>query len=187
MDQISYQNGFICGMATKGLVRSGQLYQPIIYNDAGVYDYFYIDFRRALEPFSLGMWNESIVIHDSVQLSVSQVIEVSFGVYKVYCDFRNKIHGITVLNKKTGRLRFASTGERVPVFSTHMFIEGQDKYIDGGYIYDKCNYYLEIASNSTENQTVLMCGSVAMSAPYDQVQIALPLVTAADSTSIILK
>lgn len=73
MDQISYQNGFVCGMATKGLVRSGQLYQPIIYNDTGVYDYFYIDFRRALEPFSLGMWNESIVVHDSVQLEVSGI------------------------------------------------------------------------------------------------------------------
>ena len=73
MDQISYQNGFICGMATKGLIRSGQLYQPVIWNDEGVYDYFYIDFRRALEPFSLGMWNESIVVHDNEQLTVTGV------------------------------------------------------------------------------------------------------------------
>lgn len=155
MDQISYQNGFICGMATKGLVRSGQLYQPIIYNDAGVYDYFYIDFRRALEPFSLGMWNESIVIHDSVQLSVSKVVEVSYGVYKVYCDIRDKTHGITVINKKTSRLMFASTGERVPVFSTHMFVEGQDKYLDGGYMYDKSNFNFVLSITETTASTEL--------------------------------
>ena len=73
MDKISYQNGFICGMATKGLVRSGQAYQPIIYNDAGVYDYFYIDSRRVLEPFSIGIFNESIIVSGASVLNVTDV------------------------------------------------------------------------------------------------------------------
>ena len=73
MSEIDFQNGFVCGMATKGLVRSGELYKPAIWNDEGIYNYFYIDFRRAMEDFSTGMWNESVVVHDSVQLAVSRV------------------------------------------------------------------------------------------------------------------
>ena len=33
---IEFQNGFICGMATKGLIKSGVQYEPIIYNDEGL-------------------------------------------------------------------------------------------------------------------------------------------------------
>ena len=73
MSDIDFQNGFLCGMATKGLVRSGELYKPLIYNDSGVYSYFYIDFRRAMQAFSTGMFAESIIIHDSSQINVTNV------------------------------------------------------------------------------------------------------------------
>ncbi|MPM18014.1 hypothetical protein SDC9_64415 [bioreactor metagenome] len=135
MSDIDFENGFLCGMATKGLVRSGELYKPLIWNDEGVYTYFYIDFRRAMEPFSTGMWNESVVIHDSEQIKATGVELVSMGVYKIICDISDRPHGITVLNKKVSRLRF-SAGERIPVFSIHMFIAGQAQYIDVGYAYD---------------------------------------------------
>lgn len=122
-------------MASKGLIRSGELYKPTIYNDSGVYTYFYIDFRRTVQAFSLGMFNESIIVYDSQQIPVTQVEQVSSTVYKIDCDLTNKIHGITVLNKKTTRLRF-STGELLPVFSVHMFIVGQSAFIDGAYVYE---------------------------------------------------
>ena len=141
MDQVSFQNGFICGMAAKGLVRSGELYKPTIWNDSGVYTYFYIDFRRTLQSFSLGMFNESVIVYDSQQVAVTRIEKTGTTVYKIYCDITNKIHGITVLNKKTTRLRFA-TGELLPVFSVHMFIEGQSAFIDGAYVYDPINLQL---------------------------------------------
>lgn len=136
MSDIDFQNGFICGMATKGLVRSGELYRPIIWNDDGVYGYFYIDFRREVTLFSTEMWNESVVVHDSVQIKATDVIDQTGGIYKIVCDISDRPHGITVMNKKTSRLRFAS-GEAIPVFSVHMFIAGQDAYIDGGYVYER--------------------------------------------------
>lgn len=135
MSEIDFQNGFLCGMATKGLARSGQLYKPLIWNDEGVYTYFYIDFRRAMEPFSTGMWNESVVIHDSEQIKATGIEFVSTGIYKIFCDIADRPHGITVLNKKVSRLAFSS-GERLPVFSIHMFIAGQPAYIDLAYKYD---------------------------------------------------
>ena len=57
-------------------VLSGAVYEPVIYNDEGVYNYFYIDFLKAVAPFSLGMWNESIIVHDDAQIIVSDVKQV---------------------------------------------------------------------------------------------------------------
>ena len=184
MSDIDFQNGFLCGMATKGLVRSGQLYQPLIWNDSGVYDYFYIDFRRAMEAFSLGMWNESIVVHDSVQLQVAQIAEGSYGVYKITCDIRGKKNGITVLNKKTSRLRFAS-GERVSVFSTHMFIAGQASNIDGGYFYEKVNF-ARLDLDFTENVVALMYPPVEAGSYLETIAFALPTITASETATITL-
>lgn len=150
-EAIAFQNGFACGMATKGLVRSGELYKPIISNDSGVYTYFYIDFKRAMQSFSTGMFNESIVVHDSIQLSVTNVEYISNGKYKIYCDIANRVHGITVLNKKTSRLKF-SNEYQLPVFSVHMFIEGQDSYIDGGYYYDDA-YFSNASGIYSNTQT----------------------------------
>lgn len=132
-------------MATKGLVRSGELYKPLIWNDEGIYTYFYIDFRRAVEDFSTGMWNESVVIHDSEQIKATGVELISTGVYKIVCDIADRPHGITVMNKKTSRLRFIS-GEQIPIFSVHMFIAGQPQYIDAGYFYSRLNLLLEFTS-----------------------------------------
>ena len=83
MSNIDFQNGFVCGMATKGLTRSGEYYKPIIWNDSGEYSYFYIDFKKSMEFFTLGMFNESIIVHDSEQLPVKGIENISPSVYKI--------------------------------------------------------------------------------------------------------
>lgn len=69
MSNTDFDNGFACGVVLH-IVRSGDMYQPVCRNDSGIYSYFYIDFRRAMMPFSLGMFNESILVYDSVQIRV---------------------------------------------------------------------------------------------------------------------
>ena len=171
MDQTSFQNGFVCGMAAKGLVRSGELYKPTIYNDSGGYSYFYIDFRRTIQAFSLGMFNESIIVYDSQQVSVSRIEQTGTTVYKVYCDITNKIHGITVLNKKTSRLRFA-TGEILPVFSVHMFIGGQTAFIDGAYVYNKSSLQIPQFTGISEITDNILWTSVYAGSQYESVSLA---------------
>jgi hypothetical protein len=134
LSSIDFQNGFISGLATKGLVRSGEYYKPICWNDEGVYSYFYIDFLRAMETFTQGMFNESIIIHDSEQLYITGVQQISTSVYKFYCNIAGRVQGITVLNKKTSMLTFA-TGEQLPVFSVHFFVAGIDSYFRLKYCY----------------------------------------------------
>lgn len=157
---VDFQNGFLCGMATKGLTRSGQLYQPRCWNDEGIYEYFYIDFRQSMAPFSLGMWNESIVVHDREQLGVPQVGYIAPGIYKVWCDLSGRMHGITVLNKITSLLHFGS-GRVLPAFSTHFFVAGIDAYKNLDYVYDTVrfpaccdvleeNYNLDLAAGSLD-------------------------------------
>ena len=139
MSNIDFQNGFVCGMATKGLTRSGEYYKPIIWNDSGEYSYFYIDFKKSMEFFTLGMFNESIIVHESMQLTVREIEYVSPSVYKIVCDIRDRIFGITILNKVTSLLAF-SGGEKLPVFSVHIFIDGQDRYERLKYTYDTCGF-----------------------------------------------
>lgn len=143
--ETDFQNGFLCGMATKGLIRSGALYAPIIWNDEGVYDFFYIDFKRALAPFSMGMLDESLILHDSVQFDISNFTYVSPGVYKIYCDLSDKIKGVTVMNKVSTLLSF-SDGTPLPVFSTLFYVAGLVRYNRLPYCYDSAPYVTRTGS-----------------------------------------
>lgn len=153
MNSIDFQNGFIAGMATKGLIRSGELYKPVIRNDPGVYSYFYIDFKRVVSLFSLGMFNESIIIYDSERIDVTDILLVSSGIYKVYCDLSEKNRGITVINKKTSLLSFA-TGETIPVFSTIFYVEGLEQIVRVAYAYETTDIVNKHFSIAAENADV---------------------------------
>ena len=185
MDQTSFQNGFICGLATKGLVRSGQLYQPLAYNDKGVYSYFYLDFRRILEPFSIGMFADSIIISASSVLSVMQTEQVSATVYKIYCDISSQLKGVVVANKKTTRLRF-SNGEIVPVFSIWFAVSGLDSQLDVGYFYDKhsVTYTTFSASGVPEIALIPLMAVDSVQETYNIPECSL--VTATETTTITL-
>lgn len=139
IDKVSFQNGFLCGMATKGLVRSGEYYKPTCWNDDGVYTYFYIDFHRAIEEFSLGMFLESIIVYDSEEIQVTGVEQVSSTVYKVCADIADRLYGVTVINKKSGLLTSVS-GARLPVFSVMFYVEGLDTYARKAYKFETAEY-----------------------------------------------
>ena len=154
MDSISFQNGFVCGIATKGLVKSGAAYEPEAYNDAGVYNFFYLDFRRVLEPFSMGMVSESIIVSASSVLPVTDVEQYSDTVYKVFCNISNQPKGVSVSNKKSTRLHFWN-GETVPAFSVWFRVAGQANYIDAGYLFDKCDF-TTFNTTTSENENVVL-------------------------------
>jgi len=174
MTDIAFQNGFVCGMATKGLVRSGEFYRPIIWNDSGETTFFYIDFRRAMRPFSIGMWNESIIVHDSAQLPVTDIKFVSTGIYKIYCDISNRVHGITVVNKITSLLRF-SNNERLYVFSIHMFVTGIAQYITAGYMYESVVFATLIGAAQESGILIGLATTIIVPNIYDSIIFADPI------------
>ena len=132
---VEFQNGFLCGMATKGMLRTENQYEPKIWNDSGVFTYFYVDFKRSLEEFSLGMLRESIVLHDSIQFEIKNFEYSAPGIYKVYCDLSDKTKGVTLINKAASLLNFAS-GRKVPPFSTMFYVAGLGSMVRKAYAYE---------------------------------------------------
>lgn len=146
MSDIDFQNGFLCGLATKGLIKTGSQYEPILWNDEGIYSYFYIDFKRAIAPFSLGMLTESIIVYGDVQIPITGFEKVSSSVYKIFCDISNKPKGVLVFNRRSTLLTYTN-GQKLPVFSTLFFVLGQDSFESLDYAYDMSNF-IEYKNNS---------------------------------------
>lgn len=188
MDSISFQNGFVCGIATKGLVKSGAVYEPVAYNDAGVYNFFYLDFRRVLEPFSMGMFSESISVSASSALPVTDVKQYSDTVYKVFCNISNQPKGVCVTNKKSTRLHFWN-GETVPAFSVWFSVAGQAAYIDAGYLFDKCEYSSERFYTSTnESKSITLADTVSINTISESTTFAPPFMnsTIKETANVVL-
>lgn len=152
MSDIDFQNGFIVGMATRGITRSGLMYAPVCWNDSGVFSYFYIDFKKPVSDFSLGMLSESIVVHDSSQIPTTMQERISASVFKIYADILNRNHGITVLNKITSYLSFTD-GSRIPPFSVHFYVAGIDSYNRLKYCFDWLTSF-DIAAEAQEDCAV---------------------------------
>lgn len=138
MSDIDFQNGFIVGMATRGITRSGLMYEPLVWNDSGVFSCFYIDFKKPVSGFSLGILTESVIVHDSVQLPITGFAYVSPGVYKIFVDISGKTRGVTVLLKVTSYLAFAD-GKQIPPFSVHFYVAGIDTYVRLKYLYESAD------------------------------------------------
>ena len=136
---VEFQNGFLCGMATKGMLRSRPQYEPILWNDEGVYSHFYIDFKSNMATFSQGMFNESIVIADTIQIMPSGIQRVAPSIYKISIDLSTCITGVSVVNKATSLLTYAD-GRKLPVFSSHFYLAGMTSYLRAGYGFDSCAF-----------------------------------------------
>lgn len=139
MSDIDFQNGFIAGMATRGITRSGLQYEPTVWNDDGDFSGFYIDFKSPQAAFSTGMLIESLVVHDSEQIPITGFTYVSPGVYRVTADISGKVSGITVINKATSYLSFTN-GKQVPPFSVFFYVSGITAYWRLKYLYDSTSW-----------------------------------------------
>lgn len=157
-------------------------YEPLLWNDTGVYSYFYIDFLKDLAPFTIGMWNESIVVYDSVAIAVTAVEKISARVYKVYANITNFPHGYTVLHKKTTRLTLPD-GSTLAPFSIHAFVTGQIVYLDGAYVYDLINLQLP-NFNVSETMENLLWTAIDAGSIYESASLVQASFTAVDTFTI---
>lgn len=149
MSSIEFQNGFLCGMATKGLTKSGQTVSADVWNDEGTYTYFYLDMRLPLQSFSTGMFTESIyVIGTAGRIEITGISKISSTIYKVYCNFAGQT-SITILGRADGVLVY-TTGEKLPSFSLIMLVSGVISYHRVAYAYDSINLD-QYLNNATES------------------------------------
>ncbi|MFI3115567.1 MAG: hypothetical protein R3Y12_05455 [Clostridia bacterium] len=139
MSDIDFQNGFICGMATRGLVKSGQSYEPLVWCDVGNYDYFYIDFYKAVSPFTLTMLTSSIVVRTLSNKEIIRFEKISNSVFKIYCDISDGSRGVIMTNHSQSYLNFTS-GIRVYAFVITFYPTGMEYNTDLAYVFDDVNY-----------------------------------------------
>lgn len=185
MSDIEFQNGFICGMATKGLIKSGVQYEPIIYNDEGIYGYFYIDFKRAVEPISFGMLTDSIVAYTTVKLSITRVDRLSPSLYKVYCDISGKPNGVTIIHKIPTTLYFVD-GKQVPSFSVHFFVRGQAENLNVKYVYEIANVPSVSELSGTESALVSVYENIGVPITESVTLLPIEALTGVETVSVVL-
>ena len=185
MSDIDFQNGFIVGMATRGVTRSGLMYEPLAWNDNGVFSYFYLDFKHPMAAFSAGMLTESIIVHDSVQLQITGFEKLSTSVFRLFCNVDGKVNGVTVLNKATSLLSFAS-GAKLPPFSVHFFVSGIVSYIRMKYAYETIVLGRHLAYDRIdENAVINNTTDITIAANGDSTVFSVP-VCASGATEAVL-
>lgn len=145
-------------------------YSPLIWNDTGKYNYFYIDFKKTVTPFTLGMFVESILVYGTAPITVTNVEKVNVTTYKVYADISGLIHGLVVMSKSPTRLRL-TTGKELPSFSTFTFLAGISSYIDAGYFYESVLQTMLITigteNNSVDFWNAIDVGNIIEAATYN--------------------
>lgn len=173
MSDIDFQNGFLCGLAMKGLIKTGSQYEPNIWNDSGIYTYFYIDFKRALAPFSLGMLTESIIVYGDTQIPITGFEHVSGSVYKIFCNISNKAKGVLVFNRKSTLLTYTN-GEKLPVFSTLFYVAGQVPYEALEYAYDTSEFQSISINSATDTESLSSYSITEIESPFDTTSYTIP-------------
>lgn len=146
MSDTDFQNGFVCGLATKGLGMGSATYEPKIWNDDGVFTYIYVDFKQGIEDFSQGMFNESCVVSNAMALAVTDVERVSESVFKIYVNISDAFFGATLTNKVNSLLTVARDKSVLKPFSVHCDVAGLTNNLRLKYLYDKMTY-----NNATGN------------------------------------
>lgn len=102
----------------------GTDYHPMIWNDDGVYDRFYIDFKAPLQPFPLSTFNKCIyVLGKDGRITVTKAtVTANSHVYAIEADITGQNQGIIVANVKEGLV--LSPPESLPFFSEFFYVSG---------------------------------------------------------------
>lgn len=172
---IEFQNGLIVGLATRGLIKSGRTYEPLVYIDQGQYSYFYIDFKKALQPFSLGMLVESINVYsNNGALNLLFFERVSPSVVRIYCDLPQN-QRIVVEGRSDGYLTFV-TGEKVPQFFVNFFTGVEIPTFKPAYVYESIkvvddDFHETILSAARDDLSFVFNPTFAQHAAKDTVNI----------------
>lgn len=96
---------------------------PAAYNIEGIYDYFYLVFQKDIQPFSVGQFNDSVLMIGSKILTATKVEQVNSNTYRIYVNLSNENLGIILGSRQNTSLMYANN-TLVPTFSIFLTVEG---------------------------------------------------------------
>lgn len=135
-DKNSFLAGLSVGKSLKGWSGAGEAegYTPRVWNDEGVYDYFYIDYIRDVVNFSLGRFRHSTIISGATgELTPTNAEQISASVYKIYANIAGAGQ-VSVMGRKARGLKFPGNDD-VPGFEANFWVDDEVLH-QPGYMYD---------------------------------------------------
>lgn len=131
---------FAAGLAIGGEWNLGEVASSgiaVCYYDAGQFDHFYIKFTKPIAEFSLGQFQETVIIvgkygviypTEATKHSLTEII--------VYADISKEDDGILIAGKENGYLTYA-TGKLIPKFVASLYVTELMNIVKLAYIWDK--------------------------------------------------
>lgn len=145
----------IGGQWNLGEVKVGDVVE--CWNDEGVYDYFYMKFKKAVKEFSYGQFTNTVkvysIAHDEY-LPITSVIRISSTQFKVNCDISGENSGVIVIGLPTAYLQYES-GSAVPKFISLFYVRGIETIRTYAYIWDKAS--TKIMNLQVQENIMLLC------------------------------
>ena len=130
MEKRSFLAGLAAGRSLKGwcgMRGAGESLAPLCWNDAGVSNCFYIDYRAPLREFSYGRFcNNTVIFGADGEIIPAEAELVSGGVVRVWADLSGQTQVRIFGNSRDG-LGF-SVGRAVGAFAAEFWLDGQAPY-----------------------------------------------------------
>ena len=130
MEKRSFLAGLAAGRSLKGwsgIRGAGESLAPLCWNDAGVSNCFYIDYRAPLREFSYGRFcNKTVIFGADGEIIPAEAELVSGGVVRVWADLSGQTQVRIFGNSRDGL--WFSDGRAVGAFAAEFWMDGQAPY-----------------------------------------------------------
>lgn len=145
----------IGGQWNLGEVKAGDVVE--CWNDEGIYDSFYMKFKKAVKEFSYGQFKNTVKVYSvsrDLYIPITGVTRISGTQFKVSCDISNENSGVIVIGLPTAYLQYES-GSAVPKFISSFYVSGIEIIRTYAYVWDKAS--TKIMNLQAQENIMLLC------------------------------
>ena len=173
----------IGGQWNLGEVKAGDVVE--CWNDDGVYDYFYVKFKKAINPFSYGQFVNTVKVYSissDTYLPVSGVTRLDGTTCKVNCDISKENSGVIVIGLPTSYLTYTS-GSAVQKFISMFYVNGIDRIVTYAYLWENIGLSFLKFSSVLGNPKPYMYETTSYN-PKENISLCGKILSANDSVEV---
>lgn len=178
---------FAAGLAIGGQWNLGEVKVGDVvecWNDEGVYDYFYMKFKKAVKEFSYGQFKNTVKVYSIANdsyIPITGVTRISGTQFKVNCNISGENSGVIVLGLPTAYLQYES-GSAVPKFISTFYVSGIETMRTYAYVWDKAN--TKIMKLQVRENITLLCVDTKVFTLKDAVTPYNPFLTVGENVDL---
>lgn len=172
----------IGGQWNLGEVKVGDVVE--CWNDEGVYDCFYMKFKKAVKEFSYGQFKNTVKVYSIANdsyIPITGVTRISGTQFKVNCDISGENSGVIVIGLPTAYMQYES-GSAVPKFISAFYVSGIETMRTYAYVWDKAS--TNIMKLQTLENITLLCMDTKVFTLKDAITPYNPLLTVGENVEL---